>query len=125
MTENRQNQLAKLQALEKRGIQGGSKTSFRDLVVCNVGAPVKKHYPKLRVNGVVQKDADGNDARSQQSDGFTYTFSQFGTANKVMAVLPTKYNLDLLTAYKLSGLGYQMRQANMLYLDENVKLTVY
>lgn len=69
MTENRQNQLAKLQALEKRGIQGGSKTSFRDLVVCNVGAPVKKHYPKLRVNGVVQKDADGNDARSQQSDG--------------------------------------------------------
>ena len=125
MTENRQNQLAKLQALEKRGIQGGSKTSFRDLVVRNVGVPIKEHFPKLKVNGVVQKDADGNDARSQQSDGFTYTFSQFGTANKVMAVLPTKYNLDLLTAYKLSGLGYQMRQANMLYLDENVKLTVY
>lgn len=125
MTENRQNQLAKLQALEKKGIQGGSKTSFRDLVVCNVGVPIKEHFPKLKVNGVVQKDADGSDARSQQSDGFTYTFSQFGTANKVMAVLPTKYNLDLLTVYKLTGLGYQMRQANMLYLDENVKLTVY
>ncbi|MCT6889392.1 MAG: hypothetical protein M3Z87_06980 [Lactobacillus sp.] len=125
MTENRQNQLVKLQALEEKGVKTGSKTSFQDLVVCSVGAPIKEHYPKVKVKGVVQKDADGNDKRSQQSDGFTYTFSQFGTANKVMAVLPQKYNLELLTAYKLSGLGYQMRQANMLYLDENVKLTVY
>lgn len=126
MVENRQNQLAKLQALEKNGVQNStSKTSFRDLVVCTVGAPVKEHFPKVRVNGTVQKDADGNDVRSTTSDGFTYTFSQFGTATKVMAVLPKKYSLNLLTAYKLSGLGYQMRQANMIYLDENVTLTVY
>ena len=125
MSEKRNEQLAKLQALEKQGVRSGAKTSFRDLVVCSVGVPVKEHFPKIKINGIVQKDAEGNDARSSDADGYTFTFSQFGTATKVMAVLPKKYNLDLLTAYKLSGLGYQMRQANMLYIDENVQLSAF
>lgn len=125
MSEKRNEQLAKLQALEKQGVRSGAKTSFRDLVVCSVGVPVKEHFPKIKINGIVQKDAEGNDARSSDADGYTFTFSQFGTATKVMAVLPKKYNLDLLTAYKLSGLGYQMRQANMLYIDENVHLSAF
>lgn len=125
MSEKRNEQLAKLQALEKQGVRSGAKTSFRDLVVCSVGVPVKEHFPKIKINGIVQKDAEGNDARSSDADGYTFTFSQFGTATKVIAVLPKKYNLDLLTAYKLSGLGYQMRQANMLYIDENVHLSAF
>ena len=125
MSEKRNEQLAKLQALEKQGVRSGAKTSFRDLVGCSVGVPVKEHFPKIKINGIVQKDAEGNDARSSDADGYTFTFSQFGTATKVMAVLPKKYNLDLLTAYKLSGLGYQMRQANMLYIDENVHLSAF
>ncbi|MCP9331720.1 hypothetical protein [Lactobacillus kefiranofaciens] len=126
MAENRQEQLNKLKALEQKGTQTTSKMVFHDLVVCTVGAPVKEHFPKVKLaDGSTKKDVDGNDVRSAKSDGFMYTFSQFGTATKIMAVIPKKYTLELLTAYKVSGLGYQMRQANMIYLDENVQLTAF
>lgn len=126
MAENRQSQLAKLKALEQKGVQSTNKTSFHDLVVCTVGAPVKEHFPKVKLaDGSTKKDAEGNDIRAEKSDGFTFTFTQFGTATKVMAVLPKNYNLDLLAAFKLSGLGYQMRNANLIYIDENVSLSNY
>lgn len=126
MAENRQSQLAKLKVLEQKGVQSTSKTSFHDLVVCTVGAPVKEHFPKVKLaDGSTKKDSEGNDVRSEKSDGFTFTFTQFGTATKVMAVLPKNYNLDLLSAFKLSGLGYQMRNANLIYIDENVSLSNY
>lgn len=126
MAENRQEQLNKLKALEQKGTQTTSKMMFHDLVVCTVGAPVKEHFPKIKLaDGSTKKDADGNDVRAEKSDGYMFTFTQFGTATKVMAVLPKKYNLELLSAFKLSGLGYQMRNANMIYVDENVSLTNY
>ena len=126
MAESRQSQLTKLKALEQKGIQSTSKTAFNGLVVCTVGAPVKEHFPKVKLaDGSTKKDTEGNDIRADKSDGYTYTFTQFGTATKVMAVLPKKFNLDLLSAYKLSGLGYQMRSANLIFIDENVTLTNY
>lgn len=126
MAENRQSQLAKLKALEQKGVQSNNKTSFHDLVVCTVGAPVKEHFPKVKLaDGSTKKDSEGNDVRAEKSDGFTFTFTQFGTATKVMAVLPKNYNLELLSAFKLSGLGYQMRNANLIYIDENVSLSNY
>lgn len=126
MVENRQAQIAKLKALEQKGVQSTSKIAFHDLVVCTVGAPVKEHFPKVKLaDGTTKKDDEGNDIRAEKSDGYMFTFTQFGTATKVMAVLPRKYNLDLLSAYKLSGLGYQMRNANMIYVDENVNLSNY
>lgn len=126
MAENRQEQIAKLKELEQKGIQGTNKMAFNDLVVCTVGAPVKEHFPKVKLaDGSTKKDSDGNDVRSEKSDGFMFTFTQFGTANKVMAVLPKNYSLGLLSAYKLSGLGYQMRSANMIYIDENVNISSY
>lgn len=126
MAENRQEQIAKLKELEQKGIQGTNKTAFNDLVVCTVGAPIKEHFPKVKLaDGSTKKDADGNDVRSEKSDGFMFTFTQFGTATKVMAVLPKNYSLGLLSAYKLSGLGYQMRSANMIYIDENVSISNY
>lgn len=126
MAENRQSQLAKLKELEQKGIQGTNKTAFNDLVVCTVGAPVREHFPKVKLaDGSIKKDADGNDVRSEKSDGYLFTFTQFGTATKVMAVLPKNYSLELLAAYKVSGLGYQMRNANMIYIDENVSITTY
>ncbi|MGZ0157598.1 hypothetical protein ACXJQ9_10355 (plasmid) [Lactobacillus johnsonii] len=125
MAENRQDQIAKLQALENEDKQDTGKMAFRDLIVCHVGVPVKEHFPKVKKDGVTQKNDDGSDVRSKESDGFMYTFSQFGTATKVMVIIPKKYTLELLTAYKVSGLGYQMRQANMIYLDENVHLNSF
>lgn len=126
MAENRQSQLAKLKELEQKGVQGANKMAFNNLVVCTVGVPVKEHFPKVKLaDGSIKKDADGNDVRSEKSDGYLFTFTQFGTATKVMAVLPKNYSLELLAAYKVSGLGYQMRNANMIYIDENVSITTY
>lgn len=126
MAENRQSQLAKLKELEQKGVQGANKMAFNNLVVCTVGVPVKEHFPKVKLaDGSTKKDADGNDVRSEKSDGFMFTFTQFGTATKVMAVLPKNYSLELLSAFKLSGLGYQMRSANLIYIDENVSISNY
>lgn len=124
MVENansRENQLKKLQNLENRGIKTSNKIDFQDLVVCHVGVPVKVHHPNTG-----EKDAQGRNIKDEnRTDGYLYTFSQFGTANKVMAVLSKNYKLDLLTAYKLRGKGYQMRNANMIYIDENCVIEQY
>ena len=127
MVENgNSSQLARLQQLAKRGVTGQNKMFFSDLIICNLGVAPKEHFPKLKnADGTKQKDADGHDIRAEKPDGWTYTFSEFGTCNKVMAVVPKQYNLELLKVYQLSGLGYQMRDANMIYVDQDVKLSNY
>lgn len=129
MAENgnrRQEQLNKLAQLDKAGVKASNKTRFDNLVVINVGVPRKEHFPKLKnADGSKKVDADGHDVRSEKSDGFTYTFAQYGTANKVMAVISKQYGLDRLGVYVLSGLGYNMRQNNMIFLDENVNISNY
>jgi len=125
MVENN-SQLARLKALEEKGVQTSGKSVFNGLVVCNLGVKEKEHYPKLKnTDGTVKKDADGNTMHSEQSDGWLYTFSEFGTCHKVMIVLPKKFNLELMTAYSVSGLGYFMRSSNMIYIDENAKIANY
>lgn len=45
----------------------------------------KDHFPKLKnADGTEQKDAEGHDIRAER----TYTFAEFGTCNKVMAIVP-------------------------------------
>lgn len=119
-------QLARLKALEEKGVQTSGKSVFNSLVVCNLGVKEKEHYPKLKnTDGTTKKDADGNAMHSDKSDGWLYTFSEFGTCNKVMIVLPKKFSLELMTAYSVSGLGYAMRSSNMIYIDENAKIASY
>ena len=125
MVENN-SQLARLKVLEEKGVKTSGKSVFNGLVVCNLGVKAKEHYPKLKnADGTAKKNADGNTMHSEQSDGWLYTFSEFGTCNKVMIVLPKKFNLELMTAYSVSGLGYSMRSSNMIYIDENAKIANY
>ena len=56
-------------------------TRFDGLVVVNVGVKPTEHFPKLKDSeGNKVKDENGKDKRSDVSDGWTYTFAEFGTA---------------------------------------------
>lgn len=120
-------QLDRLKMLaQKEATRKTNKVSFSNLVVCNLGVPPKEHFPKVKnADGTVKVDDNDRPVKSTKSDGWLFTFSQFGTCNKVMVILDTGYTLNVMGAYMLSGLGYTMRDSNLIYIDENVKITDY
>ena len=62
----------------------------------NVGVKPTEHFPKLKDSeGNKVKDENGKDKRSDVSDGWTYTFAEFGTAKVVKVVIPKLYELEL------------------------------
>ena len=81
--------LGKLQRLqEQRQSQKSNLTRFDGLVVVNVGVKPTEHFPKLKDSeGNKVKDENGKDKRSDVSDGWTYTFAEFGTAKVVKVVI--------------------------------------
>lgn len=115
-------QIAKLKA-EVGNVHGGSRTLFDDLRVTYLGVPEREHFPKVKnADGSKKLDALGHEVRAEKSDGWTYTFSEIGTSKMVMAVLPEKVDLDWFGVYKVVGLGYNLRNANMLFLDQATRI---
>ena len=104
-----------------------NKQMFKRIVVA-LGPATKpvEHYPKLKdENGKTVKDEKGNDKRSDKSDGFMFTFSDFKTSRMVKVVLDKKYDVKVMQAYIISGLGYDLRGAGFVYLDENCTIKNY
>lgn len=119
-------QLSRLQVLQDQGVRSNTRVSFENLVCVAVGVEPVQHFPKLKdAQGKNIKDADGNDKRAEKADGWQYTFSEFGTANVVKVVLAKDYKMKPLSVFTISGLGYDMRQANMKYIDKNAKIASY
>lgn len=103
-----------------------NKQAFNGLIVIKLGVKPIKHFPKVKgKDGKTVKDADGNDMRSEKSDGYTYTFSDFETSRVVKVVLPKLYDLKVMNAYLISGLGYDIRSGNMIFIDEGIKISEY
>ena len=119
--------LGKLQRLqEQRQSQKSNLTRFDGLVVVNVGVKPTEHFPKLKDSeGNKVKDENGKDKRSDVSDGWTYTFAEFGTAKMVKVVIPKLYELELLQPYQVSGYGYDIRNAGMVFIDSEGELNLY
>ena len=100
-----------------------NKQAFNGLIVIKLGVKPIKHFPKVKgKDGKTVKDADGNDMRSEKSDGYTYTFSDFETSQVVKVVLNKLYDIKVMNAYVVSGLGYDIRSGNMIFIDENAKI---
>lgn len=119
-------QLERLQKLVNQQSKSNNMTAFSGLVVVNVGCKPTEHFPKLQdKNGKKIVDSMGHVQRAEHRDGWTYTFSQFGTAKMVKVVLSQQVELDLLQPYQLSGLGYDIRNANMIYLEKGIKISKY
>lgn len=118
--------LKMLQAKNKEQLQKSAMTTFKGLVGIYVGSPVKEHYPKLKdENGNNVKDEKGRDKRSDKIDGYTHVFAEFGTAKMIQIVLPKLYDLKLMTAYQLSGLGYDIKSGNMYFIEQNTDIKNY
>lgn len=118
-----QNLVSKLSTVAEQEKKRSSKQILSAIVVY-LGADVTQHFPKLKDdNGKTVKDEEGKDKRSETSDGFTHTFSEVGTSKVVKIVCPKKLNLEMLTAYQVSGFGYSM--GSMLYIDEGSKVVLY
>ena len=118
--------LKKLKAEAGKNSVGTGKTLFNSLKVAYLGVPEKQHFPKLKnSDGSKKVDVEGHDVRSQQSEGWTYTFSEIGTSNKIMVVYPKKLQLEWLEVYQVTGLGYNLRSANMIFMDEGTKIFTF
>ena len=121
-------QLQRLKAMQeesKAKAKMSNMTAFNDLIGVYVGAPAREHFPKLKDgNGKVVKDEKGRDQRSETSDGYTHVFSEFGTSKMIQIILPKKYDLQLMTAYKLSGLGYDIK-GSMFFIEQNTSISNY
>lgn len=121
-------QLQRLKALQeesKAKAQTSNMTAFNDLVGVYVGASAREHFPKLKdENGKAVKDDKGRDKRSDTSDGYTHVFSEFGTSKMIQIVLPKEYKLQLMTAYKLGGLGYDIK-GSMFFIEKDGTIANY
>lgn len=115
------NQIAKLRAqLSVTNANSSNMTAFNDVVAVYLGVQNKEHFPKMKdSNGIKMKDEKGRDRRSKQPDGYTHTFSEVGTSKVVKVVLPKSYNLELMAAYKISGLGYDISSGNMIFIEKD------
>lgn len=118
--------LKKLQKSNKTKAQTANMTAFEDLVAIYVGASIKEHFPKLRDDsGKVIKDEKGRDMRAEKRDGFTHVFSQFGTSKMIQIVLPREMDVQINSAYLLSGLGYDIKTGNMIFIEKDGKIANY
>lgn len=116
--QSQPSQLDRLKAL--KGKRSSNMTRFDGLVVVEVGVKPKPYYPKLKTaDGATIKGADGKDQRAETASGWTYTFTEYGTAKTVKVVLPQEFLLEPLTVCKVSGEGYDIQQGNLIFVQEN------
>lgn len=119
-------QIEKLKALQESKSKTANLTLFSNLVVIDLGIKPTQHFPKLRDEfGNKIKDENGTDKRSEVSDGYTYTFNEFATGKMVKIVLPEERKFELLGSYKVAGLGYDIKQANMVYIEQKGQIAEY
>ena len=119
-------QLEKLKALQESKSKTANLSLFNNLVVIDVGIKPTQHFPKLKDEfGNKVKDENGKDKRSETSDGYTYTFTEFGTGKMVKVVLPQEQKIDLLGSYVVVGFGYDIKQANMIFIEQKAKIAEY
>lgn len=119
-------QLEKLKALQESKSKTANLSVFDNIVVIDVGIKPTQHFPKLKDRfGNKIKDENGKDKRSETSDGFTYTFTEFGTGKIVKIVLPQERKFELLGSYKVVGLGYDIKSANMIFIEQRAQIAEY
>jgi hypothetical protein len=104
--------------------QTNSKESFT-LIVQYPGTTPVQYFPKLKnPDGSNVIGEDGRPKRSQEPQGWTYLFIQFGTGDRVRVVLDNKYELNPGVLYEVQALGYHFSREHSYYLDELNALAV-
>lgn len=107
-----------LQEQEQKNTSGKTKIST---IALYLGVQARPHFPKIRdANGKKLTDLKtGRDMVSENSDGETYTLSELGSSKVVKIIAPAGIELVVGEAYRIEGLGYDMRSSNMIFVDED------
>ena len=92
-------QLEKLKALkENQQKQANNNLAlFQNIVVLHVGVDPTQHYPKLK--------------------------DKYGKMVKI--VLPEDRQFEIARAYKVAGLGYDIKSANMIFIEQKGQIADY
>lgn len=109
---------ALLREQEQKNTSGKTKVST---IALYLGVKPRPHYSKLRDSSgkKILDPQTGRDMVSGISDGDTYTLSELGTSKIVKVVAIPGLALEVGEAYKIEGLGYDMRSSNMIFVDED------
>lgn len=95
-----------------------------DVVAVYLGAEPRLYYPKLKdSDGKNIKDENGQDKRAEVATGYTYTLSQYGTSKVVKVVLPDFQELEPLSAWNVTGRGYDM--PGMFFIEQGGDIVEY
>lgn len=120
-----QNLISKLSAVAEQEKKRSSK-QILSVIVVYLGVDLTEHFPKVKdEQGKTVKDDEGKELRSKTSDGWTYTFSEVGTSKVVKVVYPKKLDVQMMTAYQVSGFGYSIASGNLIFIDEASKISLY
>lgn len=100
-----------------------NKSSF-DLTAVFLGVEPTPHFPYvLDKNGKKIIDQQtGKPIKDEVPDGTTYTFSELGTSKIIKIISSDLHDLQICGAYKISGLGYDLRSSSLIFIDENAKI---
>lgn len=95
-------------------------TLFGNLLCVDIGVEPKIFYPKKKdYAGNKVLDEQGKEVRSEVSSGYTHTFVELQTARIVKVVLPSKISdFDLLDIVIVQGYGYDIKQSNLVFIQE-------
>lgn len=115
-----ENQIQKLMAEKKKLESTGNMTALNAIVI-DCGIPARKHYPNLKnAEGKTIKDERGYAKKADKADGYTITLATFGKAQFVHLVMSKPVNLKPGTAYRVTGMGYDMRDHFYVKADGNI-----
>lgn len=119
-------QLQRLKAMQMSESKGSSMTEFSNVVVIYTGIEPKPHFPKkLDSQGnkiTEEKNGRKIDVRSEESDGFTYTFTEASTCKKVQVVVKNKIAVEALGIYEVGGLGWDLKKSNFIFLEKDTTI---
>lgn len=85
------------------------------------GGEASSTFPEItrRERNKLTDPQTGRDMVSEISDGDTYTLSELGTSKIVKIVAISGLPLEVGEAYRIEGLGYDLRSSNMIFVDED------
>ena len=114
------NQIQKLMAEKKKLESTGNMTALNTIAI-DCGIPARKHYPSLKnAEGKTIKDARGYAKKADQADGYTVTLAVFGKIQFVHLVMSKPVSLQPGTAYRVTGMGYDMRDHFYVKADGHI-----
>lgn len=115
--------LKNLEAYKKNNLQTSNLEHISVLGIY-LSVDPREHFPKLKnADGSNVKGDDGRVMRSEVSDGWTYTFSEYGTSKVIKVVLPEKVELEPLSPWIVTGEGYDM--PSMFFIEKEGEVSVY